>query len=84
MAAASASMARSWPNTTRFRSWSMARKTSWSDFDTVLGGMRAMVAMVDSTSLTPMILRRCRSGTSICEAPVSSMTSMALSGSLRS
>ena len=43
-----------------------------------------MVAMVDSTSLTPIVLRRCRSGNSICEAPVSSITSIALSGSLRS
>ena len=43
-----------------------------------------MVAMVDSTSLTPMVFRRCRSGSSICEAPVSSITSIALSGSLRS
>ena len=62
----------------------MARSTSESDFDIVFGGMRAMVAMVDSTSLTPMIFRRWRSGSSICEAPVSSITSIALSGSLRS
>ena len=84
IAAARASIAWFCPNTTRFKSWSIARSTSASDFDTVLAGMRAMVAMVDSTSLTPMILRRCRSGTSICEAPVSSITSIALSGSLRS
>ncbi len=36
----------------------MARSTSASDFVTVLGGMRAMVAMVASTSLTPIVLRR--------------------------
>ena len=43
-----------------------------------------MVATVDSTSRRPMIFRRWRSGSSICEAPVSSITSIALSGSLRS
>ena len=62
----------------------MARSTSASVLEIVFGGIRAMVAMVDSTSLTPMVLRRWRSGTSICDAPVSSITSIALSGSLRS
>ena len=50
----------------------------------VLGGMRAMVATVASISLTPIFFLRLPSGTSICEAPVSSITSIALSGSLRS
>ena len=58
--------------------------TSASDFDTVLGGMRAMVATVASTSFTVIFFLRLSSGTSICEAPVSSITSIALSGSLRS
>ena len=55
-----------------------------SSFETVFGGMRAMEAMVASISLTPMVFLRRFSGTSICEAPVSSITSIALSGSLRS
>ena len=55
-----------------------------SSFDTVFGGMRAIVAIVASISLTPIVFLRLGSGTSICEAPVSSITSIALSGSLRS
>ncbi len=58
--------------------------TSASSFETVFGGMRAIVAMVASISLTPIVRLRRASGTSICEAPVSSITSIALSGSLRS
>ncbi len=50
----------------------------------LFGGMRAMVATVDSISLTPMVFLRRFSGTSICAAPLSSITSMALSGNLRS
>ena len=84
MVLASASMALSWPNTSRFRSLSIAASTSASDLVMVLGGMRAMVATVASTSLTPIFFLRLASGTSICEAPVSSITSIALSGSLRS
>src|SRR5262249_44808203 len=63
---------------------SMAASTSASDLEMVLGGIRAMVATVASTSLTVIFFLRLASGTSICEAPVSSITSMALSGSLRS
>ena len=84
MALASASIALSWPNTRRFRSFSRVASTSASDLVMVLGGMRAMVATVASTSLTLIFFLRLPSGTSICEAPVSSMTSIALSGSLRS
>ena len=43
-----------------------------------------MVAMVASISLTPIVRLRFDSVISICEAPVSSITSIALSGSLRS
>jgi hypothetical protein len=52
--------------------------------ETDFGGMRAMVAMVASISLTPITFLRLPSGNSIWLAPVSSMTSIALSGSLRS
>jgi hypothetical protein len=62
----------------------MCSRTSASDLLMVLGGMRAMVATVVSTSRTPITFLRRDGATSICEAPVSSMTSMALSGSLRS
>ena len=62
----------------------MLADTSASSFDTVLGGMRAIVAIVASISLTPIVFLRLASGSSICEAPVSSITSIALSGSLRS
>ena len=61
----------------------MAR-TSASLFVTVFGGMRAIVATVASISFTVIFFLRLLSGTSICEAPVSSITSIALSGSLRS
>ena len=43
-----------------------------------------MVAIVVSISLMPMVFLRLFSATSICAAPNSSITSIALSGSLRS
>jgi hypothetical protein len=43
-----------------------------------------MVAMVVSISLMPIVFLRRFSGRSICAAPDSSITSIALSGSLRS
>jgi hypothetical protein len=46
--------------------------------------MRAMVAMVASMSATSITFLRFAAGMSIREAPVSSITSMALSGNLRS
>jgi hypothetical protein len=46
--------------------------------------MRAIVATTASTSLAVIVLRRRLSGSSICAAPLSSMTSIALSGNLRS
>jgi hypothetical protein len=60
------------------------RKTSASSFDTAFGGMRAMVAIVVSISLSPIVRLRLPCGSSICAAPDSSITSIALSGSLRS
>ena len=59
-------------------------RTSRSSFDTLFGGIRAILATTASISFTPIVLRRFDSGTSICEAPTSSITSIALSGSLRS
>jgi hypothetical protein len=65
----SAVIAGSCPYTTRFNVVSRLARTSASSFDTVFGGIRAIVAMVASISLMPIVfLRRC-SGTSICEAP---------------
>ncbi|MNN74635.1 hypothetical protein D3C81_1908570 [compost metagenome] len=55
-----------------------------SDFETDFGGMRAILAMTASTSFWPMTFLRLDSGSSICDAPASSITSMALSGSFRS
>jgi len=53
-----------------------------------LGVGLALAVIIDATvasiSLTPIVFLRFGSGSSICEAPVSSMTSIALSGSLRS
>ncbi len=43
-----------------------------------------MVEIVVSISLMPMVFLRRLSGNSICAAPDSSITSIALSGSLRS
>ncbi len=51
---------------------------------TDLGGMRAMVAMTASISLAVIFFLRRLGATSICIAPTSSITSIALSGSLRS
>ena len=58
--------------------------TSASSLETVFGGMRAMVEMVVSISFRPIVFLRRLSGSSICAAPDSSITSIALSGSLRS
>ena len=84
IADASASIALSWPNTTRLRSTSSVFMDSLSERDTLFGGMRAILATTDSTSLTVISFLRRLSGTSIWAAPTSSITSMALSGSLRS
>ncbi len=46
--------------------------------------MRAILATISSTSFSVTVFRRLPSGSSIREAPTSSITSIALSGSLRS
>src|SRR3546814_4693821 len=55
-----------------------------SSLDTDLGGMRAIVAMTASISLAVIVFLRFDGATSICIAPTSSITSIALSGNLRS
>jgi ATP-dependent Clp protease ATP-binding subunit ClpA len=47
-------------------------------------GKTEVARQLASISLMPIVFLRLASGTSICEAPVSSITSIALSGSLRS
>ena len=81
---ASFSIAMSWPNTTRFRSASRFSSTRLSSVETDFGGIRAMVATTASISLVVITFFRRDGGTSICIAPTSSITSIALSGSLRS
>ena len=68
----------------RFRSASRFSSTFWSSRLTDFGGMRAILATTSSTSFTPINFLRLDGGSSICEAPTSSITSIALSGSLRS
>jgi hypothetical protein len=57
---------------------------SASSFETVLGGMRAMVAMDASISLRRWSSCACSRAPASAIAPTSSITSIALSGSLRS
>ena len=73
-------MAASWPYTTILRSRSRVRSTSLSDEETALGGILAILATTPSTSDTPTVLRRFEGGSSFCDAPASSITSIALSG----
>ena len=80
----SASIALFCPKTTRLSEASRSLSTSASSLDTFLGGIRAIFATTSSISFVPMVLRRLDSATRCCAAPASSMTSMALSGSLRS
>ena len=84
MDAHSASTALSCPKTTRLSVFSRSRSVSASSLDTFFGGMRAILATTASISLVPSVLRRLPSGSRRCAAPASSITSMALSGSLRS
>ena len=55
IAAASASIALSWPNTTLFRSRSRFCSVLRSSLDTLRGGMRAILATISSISRLPMI-----------------------------
>ena len=84
MAAASASMAWSCPNTTAFRSRSSLASALRSSLDTLRGGMRAILATISSISVLPMTFFCLLLGAMRCAAPASSMTSMALSGRWRS
>ena len=84
MAEARVAMAWSWPNTTSLMSRSRVRSTSLSEVETVFDGMRAIFDTTRSISGAPMVLRRREGGTSFCDAPASSMTSIALSGRNRS
>jgi hypothetical protein len=84
IAEASRLIASSWPKTTRFRSRSRCSSVFLSSDDTLFAGIRAMVEMTCSISLVVIVFLRLLGGTSICIAPTSSITSIALSGSLRS
>ena len=84
MAVARAEMALSWPKTMVLMSRSRLRSDSRSLTETLFWGIRAIMATTFSTSLTETVLRRLLAGISMREAPTSSITSMALSGSLRS
>ncbi len=79
-------IALSWPKTTRLQvALEAGQHLLGRRLTTVLGGMRAIVAMVASTSVdADGLLALAFGGSSICAAPVSSITSIALSGSLRS
>src|SRR5471032_177228 len=84
IADASASIAGSWPNTTLRRSRSMVCSLLRSSWLTVCGGMRAILAMMSSISVLPMVFFCFDFGRMRCAAPASSITSMALSGRWRS
>ncbi len=84
IAAASASIAGSWPNTTFLRFRSRFFNCARSSLDTVCGGMRAILAMISSTSFLPIVFFCFDFGRMRCAAPASSMTSIALSGRWRS
>ena len=58
--------------------------TSRSDLETDRGGIRAIFATTASTSATPIVFLRLDGGSRRWDAPASSITSMALSGSSRS
>ncbi len=55
-----------------------------SEFETRFGGIRAILAMIVSTSDAPTVFLRRDGGSSRRFAPASSITSMALSGRRRS
>ena len=65
MAEATASMAASCPNTTRFRPASKSRRISASSFETDFAGILAILATTASISLTPIVFLRLFSGWSI-------------------
>ena len=84
MALDSASIALSCPNTTALRSRSSLASALRSSTETLRGGMRAILAMMSSISVLPMIFFCLDFGWMRCAAPASSITSIALSGRWRS
>ena len=84
IAAASASIAGSWPKTTLFRSRSSVFSFERSSFETLAGGMRAILATISSTSVRVIVFFCLFFGRMRCAAPASSITSIALSGRCRS
>ena len=78
------SKALSCPNTTLFKSRSKVFSLPRSSFDTLAGGMRAILATISSTSVLLMIFLRLDGAKMRCAAPASSITSIALSGKWRS
>ncbi len=77
---AKVSIAASWPKTTSFRSRSRVCSCSLSELDTLRGGILAILATIFSMSFGPIDLRRLSSGWIFTAAPISSITSIALSG----
>ena len=84
MAAESASMAASWPNTVALRSRSRFFSCVRSSEETLRVGMRAIFAMISSISGLPITFFCLDLGRMRCSAPASSITSIALSGRWRS
>ena len=77
-------MAASCPKTTRIKSCSRFNKVALSSVETLLGGILAILATTLSTSFTVIVFFLLDNGKSIWDAPTSSMTSIALSGSFLS
>ncbi len=80
IAATSASIAWFWPNTTFFRSRSRVFSALRSSEETLLAGMRAILATISSISVLLMTFFCFDFGRIFWAAPASSMTSIALSG----
>ena len=81
---ASISIAVSCPNTTLFSDFSKSFNTSESFFEMRLDGIRAILAIISSISLTPITFFFLLGGNKLWAAPASSITSIALSGSFLS
>ncbi len=84
IAATSASIALSWPNTTFFRSRSSVFSALRSSEVTFFAGMRAILATISSISVLLITFFCFDFGRIFCAAPASSITSIALSGRWRS
>jgi hypothetical protein len=84
MAAESASIALSWPNTTALRSRSRFFRAERSSLETLRAGTRAIFETISSISGLPITFFCLDLGRMRCSAPASSITSIALSGRWRS